>query len=347
MPSGPEAPWHATAYPAAAALPRAAAALFGAHLFDSAGWFTACEEAALPAGQAPAYVVISQGARPVALIPMLRGRRGCGSFTTPYSSAWRPLLAEGADSARAGAAWGAWCRRQAWRAGTLRLDALDLAAPGWAGLLAGLGRSGWAALPFAHFGNWRGAAPRGWAEYLAARPGETRETLRRRGRKLMAAGAEFTLIRGAAGLDAGIAAYQSVYARSWKEPEPHPEFIPVLMRRLAPGGTLRLGILAQGGAVLAAQFWVCEPPWAGVLKLAHDEAHRAASPGTVLTGMMIEKLLAEGVTELDFGRGDDPYKQSWAPLRAQREGLILALRWHPLGLAEIGRAALRRRVSRP
>ena len=74
---------------------------------------------------------------------------------------------------------------------------------------------------------------------------------------------------------------------------------------------------------------------ATVLKLAHDDAWRALSPGTVLTAHMIRGLLGEQVTELDFGRGDDPYKQLWANRRRQRIGVLLADPRQPRGLAAL------------
>ncbi|MGI4954132.1 MAG: hypothetical protein ACRYGM_20200, partial [Janthinobacterium lividum] len=49
---------------------------------------------------------------------------------------------------------------------------------------------------------------------------------------------------------------------------------------------------------------------------------------------------------LDFGRGDDPYKQSWAGMRRQRVGVLLASTWQPRGMAALLRhdigTALRR-----
>ena len=56
-----------------------------------------------------------------------------------------------------------------------------------------------------------------------------------------------------------------------------------------------------------------------MLKLAHDEAFKAHSPGTVLTALMLRHLLdQEHVARIDFGRGDDAYKQGWAVERRQQ-----------------------------
>ena len=75
---------------------------------------------------------------------------------------------------------------------------------------------------------------------------------------------------------------------------------------------------------MQAQFWIVEHGRATVLKLAHDEAFKAHSPGTVLTAWTIRHMIEqEHVTELDFGRGDDLYKQGWATNRRQRIGLML------------------------
>jgi len=86
------------------------------------------------------------------------------------------------------------------------------------------------------------------------------------------------------------------------------------------------------------------------LKLAHDDAWRSLSPGTVLTAHMIRGLLGEGAAELDFGRGDDGYKASWASLRRPRIGVLLANPRDPRGLLALARhwagVVLRKRRDR-
>jgi CelD/BcsL family acetyltransferase involved in cellulose biosynthesis len=142
-------------------------------------------------------------------------------------------------------------------------------------------------------------------------------------------------------LETGIAAYETVRAASWKPHEPFPAFDAALLRAAAGAGVLRLGVLRQAtdSQPVAAQYWVLDDGGrrATVLKLAHAEAARAASPGTVLTAMMILHLLERGVQELDFGRGDDDYKRLWVGSRRQRIGLVLADPLHPAGLLAIAR----------
>jgi hypothetical protein len=283
-------------------------------------------------------------AGPVALLLRAEGR-ALHALETPYTLTWRPLLAPGAAAPAieaAGAALGALFRRRP----PARLDCLAADAPGLEAFAAGLRRAGLRLLPFAHFGNRHEAIAGGWAGYLAARPSALQNTIRR---KLARAAREARVERISApgpALEAGIAAFAAVRARSWKPHEPWPDFDAVLMRALAEAGRLRLGVLrGADGTPLAAQYWALQQAGrsAVVPKLFHDEAHKAASPGTVLTATMIRALIEEdGVAEVDFGRGDDPYKQAWTGARRQRIGWLLADPWHPAGLAALARAAARR-----
>jgi hypothetical protein len=288
-----------------------------------------------------------------ALLLLLRQAGQTSALTTPYTLAWRPLPAPGADAdslRRAGRALG----RALGFGPPLRLDALDPRAPGLDPLLAGFRAAGRVALRYDHFGNWHEAVAPGlpWDAYLAARPPALRTTI---GRKLNRARRtlrfEHVAAPGAA-LEAGIDAYEAVRAASWKPHEPFPDFDRALMRAAAAEGTLRLGVLraATDGKPVAAQYWIRSGGTAAVLKLAHDQAARDASPGTVLTAMMIRLLIEEGgLTELDFGRGDDDYKQLWVGSRRQRIGVLLVDPRHTAGMAALARHAagrLRKRLTR-
>ena len=305
-------------------------------------WFQAVLAAAMPVGARPLFLLC----RPGLLLPLrtLAGGRRLEGLSTPYSCLYQPLAAPEATDEQllaAGQAFGRFCR--GW--GQVRLDALDAGWPGLEPLLEGAQAAGLVALRFDHFGNWyETVAGRSWADYLAARPGALRETIRRRlGQAERDPRLRLEMIAAAAGLEAGIAAYEEVYARSWKEKEPFPRFSAALMAVAAASGALRLGLLWLDGRPVAAQYWVVAGGTATVLKLAHDAAARARSPGTVLTAAMIRSLLDhEGVAELDFGRGDDAYKSLWAGVRRQRVGVVLVDPRRPAGLAALGRHALGR-----
>jgi hypothetical protein len=115
------------------------------------------------------------------------------------------------------------------------------------------------------------------------------------------------------------------------------------MRETAAAGLLRLGIWRIGGTPVAAQLWILELGTATVLKLAHDEAFHADSPGTVLTALMLRTLLdGAQVDTIDFGRGDDAYKQGWASQRRQRIGVVLVNPRRPAGMAFLARHKLGR-----
>lgn len=297
----------------------------GAGLQTSREWFSASAEAALPPDAEPRFLAATGADGPVALLAMRVAP--CGrlqSLTTPYTCLYQPLVRPGAgpDLLRAAAlAFGQYCRR--WP--VTRLEALDPEWPGLPHLRAGFARAGLVTRSFNHFGNWYGPVPGGsWDAYLETRPGALRETIRRKTKAVeRAAGVRVEIVGSGPALGEALAAYESVYARSWKEPEPYPQFNGTLVRALAATGALRIGLMWAADRPIAAQYWTVVGGTGTVLKLAHDEAFKALSPGTVLTAAVIRSLIEQdSVGCLDFGRGDDPYKRGWTGQRRLRIGLL-------------------------
>jgi CelD/BcsL family acetyltransferase involved in cellulose biosynthesis len=321
------------------ALPPAALSLLEGGVFDTAPWWTVVLAHAMPTGSEAVFVVVRAGGRLLAVVPMLRDRSQMCSLTTPYTCVYQPLMAAGLDQpawALAMETFARFCRTR----GVVRLDAVPAEWDGLAALEAGSRQAGLVPLRFDHFGNWsEDVTGLAWPAYLQRRPGALRETIRRRLRRAETVpNARFDLFTSPDQMELAATAFESVYARSWKDREPYPAFNVALMRAMAGRGWLRLGVWSIGSEPVAVQLWVEKDGHAIVLKLAHDEAFKAHSPGTVLTALMLRHLLDnEHVARIDFGRGDDPYKQGWAAERRQRIGLLLVNPWRPAGLAALVR----------
>lgn len=304
-------------------------------------WFRNVVENGLPRQAKPCFAVLSRGPATAAIVPLVQQPDGSlGSLTNCYTCVYTPLIAGGlplAETARLlGRELGRFCAG-CWP--IVRLDALPPEWPALEAFVAGLGEAGLLVRRFANFANWQEAvAGRSWEAYLATRPGMLRELLRRKARQPRSRAAiEFETIREPGEVARGQAAYEAVYRHSWKPQEPWPLFNLGLMREAAGLGVLRLGIAWLRGEPIAAQLWTLAGGRATIMKLAHDRAHDASSPGTLLTAKMVETLIEEGVEAIDFGRGDDPYKRLWAAQKHQRIGLMLMDPRRLRGLAALAR----------
>lgn len=337
-------------------LPRAGLPGWAEPLLDSRAfwsgrcWYDITLAHALPAEAEPLAALCGGVA-----VPLFRTGGVMRSLTTPYTQDWRPLAPPGLDEAgwhAAGESFGALLRLRP----PVILEAIDPAGAWLAPFLAGLRGAGIRAARFDHVGVWRETLPdgQGWEDYLLGCPSALRHTVARKGKRA-ARETRFALITAPGkDLESGIEAFHAVRAGSWKPAEPFPDFDAALMRAAASARALRLGVLSRvaDGAPVAAQYWILDQGGARatVPKLFHLETERAASPGTVLTAMMLRHLITEDrVRTLDFGRGDDAYKAYWVSDRVQLIGLVLADPRHPAGLAALARqaaGALARRLRR-
>ena len=146
---------------------------------------------------------------------------------------------------------------------------------------------------------------RSFAEYLASRPGPLRTTLKRKGGKVQ------TRIETAFNPESW-AAYESIYAHSWKPEEGSPAFLRRFAQEEAAAGRMRLGLAFADGEAVAAQFWTVEGGTAFIHKLAHTEASKPLSPGTTLSAALFEHVIDNDHVDLvDFGTGNDGYKRDW------------------------------------
>lgn len=179
-------------------------------------------------------------------------------------------------------------------------------------------------------------AGRSYADYLAARPGRLRTTLKRKSAKVDAVVLDH--------FDHEVwNAYEAIYRQSWKPEEGSPEFLRAFAMAEAKAGRLRLGIARAGGEAIASQMWTVEGGTAFIHKLAHLEAARALSPGTVLSAALFRHVIdVDRVDLVDFGTGDDGYKRDWMEEVRPRYRLDMYRPLAPQNWLVFARSGLRR-----
>ena len=295
----------------------------------SADWFALLRDTALPPGTTVQTLDIGPAASPgTAQLHLMRkpdapGQlHGLSTFYTPLFGPSGPGPID-ADAFRAH--WHR-IRRTTAAPRLIQLAPLDPHAPFFALAHNTLRQAGWLVDDYFCFGNWHAnVSGHTFADYLAARPSQLRNTLLRHRRKLERR-SDFNLRLQAAAdaaLPAAIAEFTRVYNLSWKQPEPFPQFIPGLCTLAASKGWLRLGLLELDGRAVAAQLWLVAAGTAYIVKLAHDKQYDVLGVGTVLTGHLMQHVLdVDRVQHLDYLIGDDPYKRNWTPLRRERRGLV-------------------------
>lgn len=286
-------------------------------------WFQLLAETAMPEGAQVALCNVGPSSYlPLMTLPDQPGRLlALSNFYTPLFG----LIDEAmADSMQLEALAQALRSRQP-GLHEVRLAPMDPESLSFTRLREAFVAGGWWVDDYFCFGNWyHPLATKCYADYLAGRPSQVRNTLKRARRKLEAtAGYELTILDGTQSLEAGIADFVAVYNRSWKNPEPFPTFIPGLCRLATQAGWLRLGLVRIAGQPIAAQLWLVAAGKAHIVKLAYDKAFAKTSAGTVLTAAMMKRVIDDDqVDEIDYLTGDDAYKQDWMSCRRERRGLV-------------------------
>lgn len=187
----------------------------------------------------------------------------------------------------------------------------------------GMRQAGLKTHPYFCFGNWFQTITIGGEAFVDQLSTSLRGTVRRMRKKLLQEQGRLEVICDPADLERGLEAFASVYARSWKKPEPYPDFIPNLMRKCAQRGWLRLGLAWHGDTPIAAQLWLSSHGRADIYKVAYDEEYKRFAPGSVLTAEVMKHVIdIDQVKEVDYLIGDDPYKKRWLSQRRERWGWV-------------------------
>ena len=268
------------------------------------------------------YVLRREG-RPTAILPILATKMTIGwqvqALANYYTSFYEPVMEKEADISPLIQA----VLKAHAPVVSLRFSPMNPASATYQNLKNALEVNRLRPFDFFCFGNWYLEVSDDWSAYFKSRTGALRNTIKRMTKKFEAEGGAMDLQRDGLNLPEALETYQKVYAASWKEAEPYPEFIPGLIRMCADQGALRLGIAWLNGQAIAAQLWVVVNKKAYIFKVAYDENFKLYAPGTLVTAMLMKHVLEhDEVTEVDFLTGDDSYKKNWMSHRRERWGII-------------------------
>lgn len=296
--------------------------------FARPAWFALLKQA----GAKPLIACATDGSGSIAL-PLSEGQHGLVPLTNWYAFTFAPLATPQADPrlldelARSLARFG-------------RVDLAKLAAADADALAGAFRKAGWVVRrEVCDTNHYLPVSGRRFDDYLAARPGPLRTTLKRKAKKV-----EVRLSRAFSADD--WAAYEAIYAASWKPAEGDP----ALLRRFAEGesalGHYLFGLALADGEPVAAQFWTVEGGTAYIHKLAQLPAADKLSPGTTLTAALMEQVIdLHQVNEVDFGTGNDGYKADWMEAVRPRYRLTCLRPTAPQNWPQLAKWAIRSLVS--
>jgi hypothetical protein len=295
-------------------------------------WFALLEQR-----EGEPFHAVAQDASGAVILPLRRRGRRLESLINWYAFTWRPLATPYASLDGLTIALARDLRR---KTSHLVLDRVPNEDGSARQLERAFRRSGWfVAREPCDTNCYLAVGGRSYANYLAARPGTVRTTLKRKANKV-----DVAILTT---FDDDIwGSYETIYAESWKPEEGDPALLRAFAEAEGAAGRIRLAVARYQGEAVAAQFWTVEGGTAYIHKLAHRESARALSPGTILTAALMERVIdGDGIAFVDFGTGDDAYKRDWMEQARPRYRLQCWRKGDPRNWPAIAKHRLRALVS--
>lgn len=288
------------------------------HPFWTAEWLTLWWEH-FGAGNDMRWVVVRDGARPVALAPLWRKGQVMSCFgegVTDYAGFLLPDNPEGVFPL----VWDALVQGESGGRRVV-LDPLPTDSPTWTGLRGLLDKLGW---PYWGWPSYEAPAarwPEGWDAYWAGRKSKLKANLRRRRRNLESLG-EVTVVycESQEELDSLWPEAQRLHRARWHGrytqslfTRPVGEgFYKALAREFLRRGWLDMAFLSLDGRPIAFHFGFRYKRRYYYYIPAFDPRYAPYAPSTQLLVRLMRRACQEGFEVFDFLIGNEPYKYDWA-----------------------------------
>lgn len=177
--------------------------------------------------------------------------------------------------------------------------------------------------------------PATWEDYTHALHRKARQQLEAFSRRVIEeTGAHFRMVTEEAEVPDAVARFYKLHLARWATKEDElshehlePGFVPFLeevCRRAAEHGYLRLAELCVGDEPIASWISFQVNGRLNGYMTGFDPAWSKQRPGKILHGFVVRQALAEGAHELDFGRGDEPYKYEMGAINRKNCRFVIA-----------------------
>jgi len=118
--------------------------------------------------------------------------------------------------------------------------------------------------------------------------------------------------------------YDEIRAKSWKAAERGKAFNREFLKYTAKKRWIRLSFLYVDALPVAAAKYLVWNRTAFGMDSIYDESYAKFSPGAVLTSKIFQYVIdVDKVSEIDLGRGDEPYKMEWVRNEREIKGITI------------------------
>ncbi|WP_286270987.1 GNAT family N-acetyltransferase [Thalassotalea hakodatensis] len=148
--------------------------------------------------------------------------------------------------------------------------------------------------------------------YFSARPSRLKNTLKRKNKQLTKHNYRFQIAQDPTSVKQMFTDYQAIYQQSWKGQEFSDDFILATCLSAQAQQKLCFATLYIDDTPAASQIWFTQQDQVSIFKLAYDPQFSSLSVGSLLSEYMTKHVLRHcGMRHIEFGMGDERYKQDW------------------------------------